>query len=324
MKFPRRYSLALTQYCTGGCDYCVQEIERKNIKDTREQLERILSYVRIFISNIKKDFEKLNTCYSLSASLMGGELLDAPEWFQEKLGPLIQELSGYMTIYFFTNGQKLKNSVLHSYFKPLEDTGKLYYIIHLIHWDKHPYSYWLRTYSSFLKLSSFSFTLVIRHEEVMIFNDWVKRIVQTPQNVYTFANMAVSHKEIPTFFKDICSLLGHKTNVPLSTWDLPFALKKYLCRMSVQHGSGNICAIDVSCPYTTYICCGNTTKADTLKTYTEEERLNPLINCFISDMPKDYCSECNNALHFPAEFLYERNCMYEIPRLFEKIEMTNW
>ena len=142
IKLFRRYSLALSNYCKGGCDYCIQKSKYKVIKDKDSDLKDTLSRLQTFIDNTKKSYEKLCSCYDLSCSLMGGELLDAPLWFQKELIPLIQELSNYMYIVFFTNGISLNSSPLGDCIKELAKNNKATFFIHLIYWMKHPYNYW--------------------------------------------------------------------------------------------------------------------------------------------------------------------------------------
>lgn len=331
IKLPRSYSLALTTYCKGGCDYCVQGIERKSLKDKDSDLKDTLSRVQAFVHNMKESYEKLCSCYILTCSLMGGELLDAPLWFQKELIPLIQELSNYMHILFFTNGISLNNSPLGDCIKELAKNNKATFFIHLIHWMKHPYNYWKRTYKEMLG-ENVQFALVVRPTEIGILSAWGDYISPEADNIPIFINSCVSNIEIPPSTADVYNRIMALTNGDgSSAFEIPNSLKRKLCRYIVQHGGGTIKVVDKTGTLN-YVCCGSDCPSHVQylpKVYNERMNggtTNPEDYAFISDFPKEFCSECTNMVHFGILWcLKDPNIsIRDIVDIFRKIETTDW
>lgn len=331
IKLFRRYSLALSNYCKGGCDYCIQKSKYKLIEDKDSDLKDTLSRLRTFIDNTKKSHEKLCSCYDLSCSLMGGELLDAPLWFQKELIPLVQELSNYMYIVFFTNGISLNSSPLGDCIKELAKNNRATFFIHLIYWMKHPYNYWKRIYKEMLG-ENVQFALVIRPEEVGILSAWGDHISPAADNIPIFINRCVGNTEIPTVVTDLYNRIMTITNgTGSSAFEVPISLRRKLCRYIVQHGGGTIKVIDKTCALN-YICCGSDCPGHAQylpEVYNERVNggtLNPEDYAFIPNFPEEFCSECTNMVHY--DILYKLKdpniSMGDIVEIFRKIEMTDW
>ena len=333
IKLPRSYSLALTTYCKGGCDYCVQNIEHKSLKDKDSDLKDTLSRVQAFVHNMKESYEKLSSCYVLTCSLMGGELLDAPLWFQKELIPLVQELSNYMHILFFTNGISLSNSPLGDCIKELAKNNKATFFIHLIYWMKHPYNYWKRIYKEMLGENvRVQFALVIRPEEVGILSAWGDHISPAADNIPIFINSCVSNIEIPPSTAAIYNRLTALTNGDgTSAFEIPNSLKRKLCRYIVQHGGGTIKVVDKTGTLN-YVCCGSDCPSHVQylpEVYNERMNggtTNPEDYTFIPNFPEEFCSECTNMVHFGIIwYLNNPNIpIGDITEIFRKIEMMDW
>lgn len=331
IKLFRRYSLALTNYCKGGCDYCIQRGKPKLLKDEDSDLKDTLLRLQQFIDNTKKSYKKLCSCYDLSCSLMGGELLDAPLWFQKELIPLLQELSNYMDLVFFTNGISLDNSPLGDCIKELSRSNKATFFIHLIYWMKHPYSYWKRIYREMLG-ENVQFALVIRPEEISTLSAWGDHISPSADNVPIFINRCVGDTEIPTSVTAIYNKIMMLSNGNGSTaFEIPHSLRRKICRYIVQHGGGTIKVIDKTCN-TNYICCGSDCLGHTQylpEVYNERMNkgtLNPEDYAFLPNFPREFCDKCTNMVHYDILYRLKKSniSIEDIVKAFQKIEMTDW
>ena len=331
IKLQRRYSLALTRYCEGGCDYCCQVIKEKSCKDTEDELLSVLNKLQIFIENIKKSYEKLNKYYELSCSLMGGELTDAPQWFQDKLIPLIQELSNYMKIVFFTRGGRVKDNKLIRCINELSKEGKASFVIHLVHWMNHPYAYWIRYYNNYIEKGAYTFTIVMRPEELPEMVQWGNAIKNSSDNVPLFVNQQITPDGISTELYTIFSNIIQKTQ-PLgcgeNIHDVPFELRKRLCHYISQHGGGTVNTIDVTCDID-YLCCGQP-RGELLPkrflNHTPEDRLNPELHTFDSDFSIEICKNCKNMNHITilGDLKYQEKSVDRLLDTFLGIESTDW
>lgn len=306
VKLSRSYNLVLTNYCTGGCDYCYQGVENKSRRDTDEELQDSLQAFSTFIENLKKDYPRISKYYDLAFSVLGGELAEAPSWFQKELIPLIRELHNYGTIVFFSNGTYLRDSILYEGIKELKN---IHVCIHLTHWMKHPYNYWVKYYTSFIKKENLEFTLVIRPEEYSTLYKWYLGI---PDNslIPIVINAATSSKEIPSEMQDLFDAITRKTVRYITLWRLPQELRKLLCYHTVKHGGGLQPVIEGSLKLKdrsicSYICCGTVPGEELVgpEALTTAQKLSPSNFFYVKHMHPVNCKQCTNIQHLPYKLM---------------------
>lgn len=299
MLLQRTYCVPLTEYCTGGCYYCVQNPKFKSRKDTDEELQNSLERLHKLIKSIKENFNLLSQFYYLEMHLMGGELLEAPDWFQKELADLLIKecIWDYARVKIFSNGKNISTAPLvlhtvnHPYLRDIE------WIFHVLNYRKYSYTQLLDYYKD---IPHKIFIIIVSSRDYTYLKDWIMKekelkipIFFSPLKDYTSENWCISAKDTQRLCIKLQELTHWSSNVQLVPEEKLNIKMKNICFTLAKHGSTPL----ASCHTRAHpICCGALTyPSDKVnRSYKDTDYYcNALRGINNPEFTRDCCDQCS-------------------------------
>lgn len=326
MKLLRTFCVPLTNYCTGGCAYCIQDIRLKGIKDTDEYLHASLLRFRKLIKSIKDNFEVLNQVYYMQMHLMGGELLESPEWFQNELVDILIEehIWDYVQVKIFTNGKNIMTAPLVLRTVKHEHLRNIEWLVHVLNYRKYSYKQLCDWYDSILPHKVF--IVIITPQEFNFLNAWSDIPKEWP--VPIFFNSAKGHSKEEGFnhvYPDrqkLCIHIQNKTpyvvNNQLSPNNYLLRRMRYICFELLKHGST---PISTCIPEGYSLCCGHLELPKNFKDKDKDYVCDAMRGINDETLKLEYCEDCLAPEGYLIQILYEDDFNSgEIVKVLRKIE----
>lgn len=308
MKLLRTFCVPLTNYCTGGCTYCIQDIRLKGIKDTDEYLHMSLLRFRKLIKSIKDNFEVLNQVYYMQMHLMGGELLESPEWFQNELVDILIEehIWDYVQVKIFTNGKNIMTSPLVLRTVKHEHLQNIEWLVHILNYRKYSYKQLCDWYGSILPHGVF--IVIITPQEFNFLDKWSDIPKEWP--VPIFFNSVKEHiagrlNHIYPARQKLCIHIQNKTpyivNNQLSSNNYLAGKMRYICFELLKHGST---AISTCIPGGYSLCCGHLYLPKNFKNKNKDYVCDAMRGINDETLKLEYCKDCLAPEGYLIQILY--------------------